>query len=78
MCERWEGVKAFSLQVFLTGEIIAVLGILVLAVILFVFEIVRLDVAALIVLVILGLSSLVPNYSGLVPSHQLFQGFDLF
>ena len=62
-------------DVVLTYEIIAVLGILAFAVILFVFEIVRVDVAALVVLVILGLSSMIPNYSGLVPSYQLFQGF---
>ena len=59
----------------LTNEIIAVLGILGLAIILFVFEAVRVDVVALIVLVLLGVSSLVPNYSGLVPANQLFNGF---
>lgn len=63
------------LDVALTNEIIAVLAILSLAVILFVFEVVRVDVAALIVLVILGLSSLIPDYSGLIPTYQLFQGF---
>jgi len=63
------------LDVVLTYEIIAVLGILALAVILFVFEVVRVDVAALVVLVILGLSAMIPNYSGLIPSYQLFQGF---
>jgi len=41
------------LDVVLTYEIIAVLSILVFAVILFVFEVVRVDVAALLVLVIL-------------------------
>ncbi|MBT8114984.1 MAG: SLC13 family permease, partial [Arenicella sp.] len=59
----------------LTNEIIAVLAILSLAVVLFVFEIVRVDVAALIVLVILGLSSLIPDYNGLIPTYQLFEGF---
>ena len=59
----------------LTNEIIAVLGILSLAVILFVSEVVRVDVAALVVLVILGLSSLIPDYNGLIPATQLFQGF---
>ena len=63
------------LDVALTNESIAVLAILSLAVILFVFEVVRVDVAALIVLVILGLSSLIPGYSGLIPTYQLFQGF---
>ncbi len=63
------------LDVALTNEIIAVLAILSLAVVLFVFEIVRVDVAALIVLVILGLSSLIPDYNGLIPTYQLFEGF---
>ncbi|GAA6139424.1 SLC13 family permease [Arenicella sp. 4NH20-0111] len=60
----------------LTPEIIAVLGILVFAVTLFVFEVVRVDVAALIVLVILGLSSQIEMFNGgLVPIYQLFDGF---
>ena len=63
------------LDLALTNEIIAVLAILSLAVILFVFEVVRVDVAALIVLVILGLSSLIPDYNGLIPTYQLFEGF---
>ena len=63
------------LEVVLTNEIIAVLGILSFAVILFVFELVRVDVAALIVLVLLGLSALIPDYNGLIPSYQIFQGF---
>lgn len=64
------------MDVALTNEIIAVLGILSFAVILFVFEVVRVDVAALIVLVLLGLSSQVEAFNGgLVPTYQLFDGF---
>lgn len=63
------------LDVVLTNEIIAVLAILSVAVLLFVFEVVRVDVVALMVLVALGLSSLVPDYNGLIPTYQLFQGF---
>ena len=63
------------LDVALTNEIIAVLAILSVAVLLFVFEVVRVDVVALLVLVLLGLSSLVPDYNGLIPVYQLFQGF---
>ena len=60
----------------LTPEIIAVLGILVFAITLFVFEIVRVDVAALVVLVLLGLSSQIEMFNGgLVPVYQLFDGF---
>ena len=63
------------LEVALTNEIIAVLGILSFAVLLFVFEVVRVDVVALLVLVLLGMSSLVPDYNGLIPTYQLFEGF---
>ena len=42
------------LDVALTNEIIAVLGILSVAILLFVFEIVRVDVVALLVLVLLA------------------------
>ena len=60
----------------LTTEIIAVLAILAFAVILFVFEVVRVDVAALLVLVLLGLSSQLEVFNGgLVPVYQLFDGF---
>lgn len=62
-------------EVFLTNEIVAVLIILAAAVIFFVFEVVRVDVVALLVLVVLGLSSLVPNYAGLIPANDLFDGF---
>ncbi|MEM7357977.1 MAG: SLC13 family permease [Pseudomonadota bacterium] len=63
------------MDVSLTNEIIAVLAILSLAVTLFIFEVVRVDVVALLVLVLLGLSSLIPDYNGLIPTYQLFQGF---
>lgn len=63
------------LDVALTNEIIAVLAILSVAVLFFVFEVVRVDVVALLVLVLLGLSSLVPDYNGLIPTYQLFEGF---
>ena len=42
------------LDVALTYEIIAVLGILSFAVVMFMFEVVRVDVVALLVLVLLG------------------------
>ena len=64
------------LDVALTNEIIAVLGILSFAVAMFVFEVVRVDVVALMVLVLLGLSSQVEMFNGgLVPTSQLFNGF---
>lgn len=64
------------LDVALTYEIIAVLGILSFAIIMFMFEVVRVDVVALLVLVLLGLSSQIEAFNGgLVPTHQLFNGF---
>ncbi len=63
-------------DVVLTYEIIAVLGILSFAVVLFVVEVVRVDVVALLVLVLLGLSSQIEAFNGgLVPTYQLFDGF---
>ncbi|MBT5032009.1 MAG: SLC13 family permease [Proteobacteria bacterium] len=61
--------------VALNSEIIAILILLGLTVILFVFEVIRVDAVALLVLVLLGLSSLVPGYDGLVPTRFLFDGF---
>ncbi len=52
----------------LTPDIFLVLGIITITVILFVTEIVRVDVVACLVLVLLGLTKL-------VPSNQLFSGF---
>lgn len=64
------------LETALTPDIIAVLAILAFAVTLFVFEVVRVDVVALTVLVLLGLSSQFEMFhGGLVPTYQLFDGF---
>jgi len=52
----------------LTSEMAAVLVLLAFLVYLFVFEVVRVDVAALLVMVVLGVS-------GLVPATKLFDGF---
>lgn len=51
-----------------TTEMAIVLAILAFAVYLFMFEVVRVDVAAIVVMVLLGLS-------GLVPAQRLFDGF---
>jgi di/tricarboxylate transporter len=62
-----------------TPEIAWVCGILLLTVYLFAFEIVSVDVAAISIMVLLGLSGLlgplVGLEQGLVPSTQLFNGF---
>lgn len=59
----------------LTGEMIAVMGILLFTVYLFAFEVVRVDVAAVLIMVLIGLSSLIPGYDGLVPNEHLFDGY---
>ncbi|MBX2868432.1 MAG: SLC13 family permease [Acidiferrobacterales bacterium] len=59
----------------LTGEMIAVMGILLFAVYLFAFEVVRVDVAAILIMVLIGLTALIPGYDGLVPAEQLFDGY---
>ena len=59
----------------LTLEIVAVLGLLSLAVFLFVSEIVRVDVAGIIVMVLIGLSAAIPGYAGLIDPKGLFSGF---
>ena len=55
-------------ELVLTNDMILVLGVLGLTVGLFVFEVMRVDVVAICVMVALGLL-------GLVPSDQLFHGF---
>ena len=55
----------------LTAEMVAVLGLLGITVFLFASEIVRVDVAAIIVLVALGLFSYVPGFENLVDPSSL-------
>ena len=59
----------------LTWEIVAVLGLLSLAIFLFVSEVVRVDVAGIIIMVLIGLSAAIPGYSGLIDPKGLFSGF---
>jgi di/tricarboxylate transporter len=54
---------------------IAVIVILGFTVFLFVSEVVRVDVAALATMVIIGLTGLIPGYPGLLPLDNLFDGF---
>lgn len=59
----------------LTPEMLWVLGILGLTVILFITEVVRVDVAAVTIMMILGVMGLIPGVPALVPGDQLFRGF---
>ena len=59
----------------LTFEMVVVLGVLGVTIALFVSEIVRVDVAAICVMVSLGLLTAVPGLENLVDTRQLFSGF---
>lgn len=59
----------------LTAEIIGVLSILVVAICLFTLTRLRVDVTAMLIMILIGLSSLLPNYDGLVNTTQLFKGY---
>ena len=59
----------------LTLEMGVVMVILLLTIYLFAFEVVRVDVAAISIMVLIGLTSLVPGYGGLVGVEQLFSGY---
>ena len=61
--------------IHLTAEMIGVLVLLAVTIYLFAFEVVRVDVAAISIMVLIGLSSLIPNYAGLVDPQQLFSGY---
>jgi len=59
----------------LTVEMIWVLSILAFTIYLFVSEIVRVDVAAIIVMVFLGLTTVLPGVPDLIDASKLFDGF---
>jgi di/tricarboxylate transporter len=61
--------------VTLTTEMMVVLGVLGFTVFLFVSEIVRVDIAAVIVMVLIGMLSYVPGLGNLADINQLFSGF---
>lgn len=63
------------LSTTLTPEIFVALCLLVLTVTLFVTEVFRIDVAALIVLVALGFSSAIPGVDPILPPELIFEGF---
>ncbi len=59
----------------LSFEMIVVLGVLAFTVFLFVSEIVRVDLAAILVMVLLGALSYLPGLGGIVDVNSLFDGF---
>lgn len=59
----------------ITTEISIVLGLLILTLYLFVSEVVRVDVAAICIMVLLGLSTMIPGIQPLIDVDKLFIGF---
>jgi di/tricarboxylate transporter len=59
----------------LTTDMIVVLALLAFTIFLFVSEVVRVDVAAVSVMVLLGLLSLIPGLGGITDPDRLFAGF---
>ena len=59
----------------LTPEIILVLGLLSFTVYLFVSEVVRIDVAAVTIMVLLGLTTMLPGLQPVISTNELFDGF---
>ncbi len=59
----------------ITPEIILVLCLLAVTVYLFVSELVRIDVAAVTIMVLLGLSTMLPGITPVISTNELFNGF---
>jgi di/tricarboxylate transporter len=59
----------------LTPQMMFVLGLLGLTIVLFAFEIIRIDMAAILVMLLLGLTSLIPGLEGIADPMHLFDGF---
>jgi len=59
----------------LSPEMIMVMGLLVVTIILFAFEILRVDVAAISIMVLLGLSTMLPGLAPVIERGDLFSGF---
>ena len=62
-------------ELVLSIEMLVVMGLLTITIILFAFEVLRVDVAATLVMVILGLTTLLPGLDPLVTREELFSGF---
>jgi len=59
----------------LTPEMMVVLGLLAFAIFLFATEIIRIDLAAILIMVLLGLFSFMPGLDNIVDISRLFDGF---
>lgn len=61
--------------VLLSTEIIIMLALLAFTIVLFAFELVRVDVAAICIMVMLGLGTMIPGIEPLIEPDKLFSGF---
>jgi len=61
--------------VALSFEMLLVMSILAVTIILFAFEILRVDIAAICVMVLLGLSTMIPGITPIIQRNELFSGF---
>jgi len=59
----------------LSFEMLLVMGLLAVTIVLFAFEILRVDLAAICVMVLLGLSTMLPGVEPIVSREDLFSGF---
>ena len=71
----WPNREKTLESIAFTTEMAAVLGVLGFTVFLFVSEIIRIDLAAILVMVLLGMLSYVPGLNNLADVSQLFVGF---
>ena len=62
-------------ELSLSVEMMMMIGLLGLTIALFAFELLRVDVAAIAIMVLLGLSTLVPGIDPVIAREQLFSGF---
>lgn len=59
----------------LSFEMILVMGVLAITISLFAFEILRVDIAAICIMVLLGLTTMVPGIDPVIQREELFSGF---
>ncbi|MDH3715451.1 MAG: SLC13 family permease [Gammaproteobacteria bacterium] len=62
-------------EIALTTEMTVILGVLALTVFLFVSEVVRVDVTAVTIMVLLGLLTMIPGLEGIIDTRHLLDGF---
>ena len=62
-------------ELALNVEMLLVMGLLTITIVLFAFEVLRVDVAAILVMVLLGLTTLLPGLAPLITRAELFSGF---